>query len=66
MDLLKHKHILLQVASAITEAAKNDLKEFEEVFMVSALTGNGIEKLRVSKHFKFNYHFRSDQMNNVI
>lgn len=46
VDLLKKKHILLHLVNVLTKS-KISL-EFSDVFMVSALTGDGVDDLRVS------------------
>ena len=51
VDLMRHKHVLLEIVSSITEGVRkevdNDHYQFNRVFMVSGLTGNGVESIKV-------------------
>ena len=47
---MRHKSVLLQVTSDITEHVQTSLDsdyEFNNVFMISGLTGNGVDMLKV-------------------
>lgn len=46
VDCLKNKRVLLQVVNNLTK--KEGLPKFSDVFMISALTGDGVDDLRVS------------------
>lgn len=52
IDRIKHKKLLLEVVKNLT--SENVWPHFSDVFMISALTGDGVEDLRVSSFDNFN------------
>lgn len=53
VDKLKKKEVLLQLVDTLV---KNNSLNFSDVFMVSALTGDGIDDLRVNNFASVNYY----------
>lgn len=53
VDKLKKKEVLLQLVDILVK--KNNFLNFSDIFMVSALTGDGIDDLRVNNFATVNY-----------